>query len=113
VRRITYKSLWEIPLLPPFEEFEHTADIAFLLRGNTPEELHRHAELALSFKFPPLIEFFSAEKQHTVQEIVIALNVLIGKADQIYGCPLKAVSFHGNIAQGPHNLLYWEMIVDV
>ena len=28
-----YKPLWEIPLPAPFEEIEHTADIAFLVRG--------------------------------------------------------------------------------
>ena len=30
---LQYQSLWESPLLSPFEELEHTADIAFLIRG--------------------------------------------------------------------------------
>ena len=40
-----YKALWTFPILAPFDEIEHTADIAFRVRGN----LFLHAQLALSF----------------------------------------------------------------
>lgn len=113
VECLQYKTLWESPLLSPFEELEHTADIAFLVRGATPQELHRHAQIALAFKHPSLINFFSTHMQNTVEEIVIALNEMIGKADAEDGCPFKAVSFHGNIYEDANHLLNWEMIVDV
>ncbi len=110
---LRYQSLWKIPLLPPFEEFEHTADIAFLVRGTTPEQLHMNAQLALAFKFPQLIEFFSKNLQHSLEEIIISLNEMVGAADMEYGCPFKAVSFHGNIKADENHILYWEMVVDV
>jgi RNA 2',3'-cyclic 3'-phosphodiesterase len=110
---LDYESLWEIPLLAPFEEFEHTADIAYHIRGSTPQQLHQHAQLALAFKFPPLVAFFSQNLQDSLEEIVISLNELVAQADQEYGCPLKAVSFHGNIHEDQQHLLHWEMIVDV
>ena len=110
---LQYQSLWEIPFLPPFEEFEHTADIAFLIRGNCIAELHQHAQLALSFKFPPMVQFYSSHLQNSLDEIIISLNELIAKADAEIGCPFKAVSFHGSIKPDKKNLLCWEMIVDV
>ncbi|MBS0605088.1 MAG: hypothetical protein JSS60_08675 [Verrucomicrobia bacterium] len=113
IGNLHYRSLWDVPLLSPFEEFEHTADIAFLVRGSTPQELHRNAQLALAFKFPSLVPFFSARLQGTLDEIIIALNEIVGTADAECGCPFKAVSFHGQIKVDENNLLNWEMIVDV
>lgn len=110
---LEYKSLWEIPLLPPFEEFEHTADIAFHIRGSTPKELHRNAQIALAFHYPRLIDYFTASLQDELDEIIISLNEMIGIADKEYGCPFKAVSFHGKITTDPQTILHWEMIVDV
>ena len=52
-----YKSLWRYPFILPFEEIEHTADIAFLIRGRNFQDLGLHAQLALAFKFPPLISY--------------------------------------------------------
>lgn len=110
---LQYESIWESPLLPPFEEFEHTADIAFLVRGTTPQELHLNAQMALAFKYPPLIEFLSSNFQDSLDEIIISLNEIVGKADTKFGCPYKAVSFHGKIKPDAQNVLCWEMIVDV
>ncbi len=110
---LEYQSLWEIPFLPPFEEFEHTADIAFLIRGDCMQQLHQHAQLALAFKYPPLIKFYSSHLQNSLDEIIIALNELVAKADTEFGCPFKAVSFHGSIKSEKNNMLSWEMIVDV
>ena len=108
-----YKSVWSYPLIPPFEEFEHTADIAFLIRGASLKEIHLHAQIALSFKHPSLIPYFAKELADSLDEIIIDLNRMIGESDREEGSPFKAVSFHGLIQQTPENILTWEMIVDV
>ena len=110
---LQYRSVWEYPLLSPFEEFEHTADIAFLIRGANVSELHLNAQIALAFHFPRLIDFFTSSLKDSLDEIIIALNEMVSKADAVYGCPFKAVSFHGKIEKKSPQLLQWEMIVDV
>ncbi len=110
---LQYSTLWEQPYLPPFEEMEHTADIAFHIRARTPQELHMHAQLALAFHFPGFLPFFTDCLQNTLSEIVIALNESVSRADASIGCPFKAVSFHGNIHKDSQHILHWEMIVDV
>lgn len=100
-----YKTLWQYPLLAPFEEIEHTADIGFIIRGNH----YLHAQLALAFHFPPLVRYFDVSPKTDLDEIVPALNAIIARADSEIGCPFKAVSFHGTISQNQE----WEMIVDV
>ncbi len=104
-----YKPLWEIPLPAPFEEIEHTADIAFLVQGVTLRQLLLHGYLALAFKFPSLLsEKISDEPIDSLDDVIIALNDVIGRADQTIGVPFKAVSFHGE-----HRDNQWIMIVDV
>jgi hypothetical protein len=110
---LEYQSLWEMPLLPPFEELEHTADLAFHIRGSTVQQLHTHAQLALAFKFPPLVSCFTQKTQNSLKEIIISLNEMISQADMEFGCPFKAVSFHGEIKEDAQKLLHWNMIVDV
>lgn len=110
---LQYQSLWECPFLPPFEELEHTADIAFVIHGYTVKELHKHAQIALAFKFPQLIDFYSSCLQNSLDEVIISLNEIIAIADTEIGCPFKAVSFHGAVKSGEDNILKWEMIVDV
>lgn len=113
VGNLTYTPLWSHPLLPPFEEFEHTADIAFHIRAENLHLLHLHAKMALAFKHPPLMKYISTDSfENSLDDIVISLNELIATADQEIGTPFKAVSFHGNIKQ-KNQLLEWEMIVDV
>lgn len=113
VGNLSYKPLWTYPLVPPFQEFDHTADIAFLISGKTIEHLHENANTALAFKYPPLLKYMaSINIQTELPEVVIALNQLISQADSEIGCPLKAVSFHGDIKE-KENILQWEMIVDV
>jgi len=114
VGSLTYTSLWHYPLLPPFEEIEHTADIAFLLRGETLAELYLHAQLALAFSFPPLVRFLPLKTTvSSLSDIIIDLNALLAEADMELGAPFKAVSFHGTVQQKPQEPLTWEMIVDV
>ena len=108
-----YTPLWSHAFLPPFAEIEHTADIAFLIRGSTFESLFHHAQIALAFKFPPLIAYFSKENNFSSLDTVIAaLNELVARADLAIGVPFKAVSYHDEMAYHS-NHLEWKMIVDV
>ena len=113
LRNLEYQSLWENSLLSPFQELEHTADIAFLIRGHTIQELHKHAQIALAFKFPSLVQFYTSRLQTSLEEVIISLNDMIAVADTELGCPFKAVSFYGTIKSDEQKILYWEMIVDV
>ncbi len=109
-----YQSLWSYPITPPFEEIEHTADIAFHVRGTTFEELHKHAQIALAFTYPPLLSYFSQTQNIlSLEEIVMDLNTILARADGEIGCPFKAISFHDILIEEEPNLLCWEMIVDV
>lgn len=106
-----YETCWTYPVLPPFEEISHTADLAFLIRGTDYSDLFFNAQLALSFHFPQLISYFLFIKVASLEEIIRCLNQIIAKVDEHEGAPFKAVSFHGAIKQGP--IYEWEMIVDV
>lgn len=108
-----YAPCWTYPIPAPFDEIEHTADIAFSIRGNTFAQLHRHAQIALAFKFPAILPYLSLAKgEESIEDIVIDLNRSIGLADQEVGSPLKAVSFHDKLTKSDQ-LWAWEMIVDV
>lgn len=110
---LQYRSCWNYPLRHAFEEISHTADIAFHIFGETIEDLYLHAQMALAFKFPPLISFLSEGKEKiSLDDMIIELNEIVTKADTMIGCPFKAISFHGELEQ-KENLLLWEMIVDV
>ena len=106
-----YQMLWNLPLLAPFDEIEHTADIGFIVRGTSLMQLCLHAQLALSFHFPPLIPYFNHSVVSHLDDIIRLLNAMIAEVDTEIGCPFKAVSFHGSVSSG--TLLEWEMIVDV
>ena len=108
-----YQSCWTYPILAPFEEIDHTADIAFLIKGYSFRQLHQHAQIALAFKYPPLLSYLSPTLENVqIDDIIMDLNHSIGLADQEIGCPLKAVSFHDKLNK-VDNLFTWEMIVDV
>lgn len=114
IGNLNYIPIWSYPIKSPFEEVNHTADIAFMIRGENFQQLYCNAFAALAFKAPELIEFFHLpESFHHLDEIIIALNDLISRADSKVGSPMKAVSFHGEIVQLQDALLQWEMIVDV
>lgn len=110
---LTYASRWCHPLIPPFEELDHTADIAFRIQGESVPMLHLHAQMALAFKYPPLLPFLTEKGEKSLDDVVIALNALIAHADAEIGSPFKAVSFHGELQQLDPHTLAWEMIVDV
>ncbi len=108
-----YKVHWIYPILAPFDPIEHTADLAFLVRGKNLDQLHLHAQLALSFYFPPLIHYFNFGAVASLEEIVSGMNGMVARADMEIGCPFKAVSFHGEIVQKENSMMEWEMIADV
>jgi 2'-5' RNA ligase len=109
----TYKPIWSSQTQLPFEEIEHTADIAFRIWGKDITQMQLHAYAALAFKFPPLLDYFSyVQKANDLDDIVIGLNEIVAKADEELGCPYKAISFHGQLKE-VDQILTWEMIVDV
>lgn len=110
---LVYSPVWSWKMAPPFHEIEHTADVAFVIRGESMAQLQLHAQIALSFKFPPLLAYFDRlSTGSTLPEIVVQLNELIAFADAEQGCPFKAVSFCGDLEE-ENGVFLWEMIVDV
>lgn len=113
VGNLTYHSIWELPLQRSFEEIEHTADIAFHIRGKSPYELYVNGAIAMSFKFPQFLQFIDPLPIDDLDQVVKRLNIMIAKCDLEIGCPFKAVSYHSKITKEPDGLTNWEMIVDV
>jgi len=112
--QLVYEPLWTYPLVPPFQEVDHTADLAFNIHGESLEQLQRHAFVALAFKFPQILDFSSHLKHpNALDDIVLGLNHVVALADSTIGCPFKAVSYHGDITETEDGILTWEMIVDV
>ncbi len=107
-----YHSIWEYPFLAPFDEIEHTADIAFRVRGENLQNLYVHAFTALSFHSPEVIPFWEPASISSVEDIVMALNRIVTRTDTMRGCSLKAISFHGEV-KSREKFLEWDMIVDI
>lgn len=111
---LNYKPVWSLPFLPPIEEIEHTADIAYRIRAQNIPQLFLHAQIALAFKFPAMLPHFSdGTGVQNLDDVIIHLNGVVSRADAEVGCPFKAVSFHGKIIKDKDGFLLWEMIVDV
>src|ERR1700722_13349709 len=109
-----YRPCWSYLLKAPFEELEHTADVAFLIRGENLLEIYHHARIALAFSYPQVIHIATETPQiHSLDDIIIHLNEIVTRLDQQEGCPFKAVSFHGDLKPQTDSTLEWEMIVDV
>lgn len=114
IGNLKYKPIWSYALHSPIEEIDHTADFAFLIRGENLSQIHKHAAVALTFLFPPLLSFISDKRKiEDLEDIIIDLNRMITKADLKQGCPLKAVSFHGELLKQEDQIYAWEMIIDV
>ncbi len=110
----TYAPIWTDPSISPFEEIEHTADLAYTIRGQNFSQLAYHALLALSFSFPAFRSYLDKLSPcNSFEEIVHLLNQWIAEIDMREGIGLKAVSYHANIAAKENHLLEWTMIVDV
>lgn len=100
-------------MLAPFEEIEHTADIAFNVRGRDFTELYFNAVGALGFIFPPIIQFKNSSLSvMSIEDVIINLNVCVTLADSAIGAPFKAVSFHHLLTE-KNGIYFWEMIIDV
>ncbi|MCE5315777.1 MAG: hypothetical protein LLG04_00240 [Parachlamydia sp.] len=114
VGNLKYEPIWTLKVVSPFEEIEHTADIAFQINGTSLEQIQLHALIALSFKYPPLLEYVARIPQpKTLDDVIIQLNDIVTHVDARRGCPFKAISFHGDLQELKSGLLNWEMIVDV
>ena len=109
---LQYTPIWSRALIPPFEELEHTADLAFTLHGESVQAIYHNAFTALAFHFPPLLHY-RQEAPDTFDKIVSQLNRALALADAENGCPFKAVSHHGELVKDTQAVLTWEMIVDV
>jgi 2'-5' RNA ligase len=112
--QLHYQPVWSQFFKEPFLEIEHTADIAFHIRGESITQLFNNALTALAFKYPILLKFNSEASQISdIDDIIMALNRIISLADSVVGCPFKAISYHGEIEKEADGVLHWEMIVDV
>lgn len=112
--QLRYQSLWSHTFIQPFLEIEHTADIAFQIRGESLKQIFENAITALAFKYPALLGFkLETPDLNDINDIIIALNHIISRTDSAVGCPFKAISFHGEIENEADHILSWEMIVDV
>lgn len=108
-----YSSLWRYKILSPFENLDHTADIAYLVRGENLDVLYKNAQAALVHFFPLSLPFWNKNpKAGSLDDIIIGLNETISVIDRKINSPFKAVSFHSKIDK-INGLLEWEMIVDV
>ncbi len=111
---LNYAPIWKRSVTPPFEEIEHTADVAFNVYGQSLEQIYLHAMIAISFIFPPMLLYLEQNlKVNSLDDIIIFLNQFVYRADCSIGCPFKAVSFHGDLQILTNNILKWEMIIDV
>lgn len=113
VGELQYHPLTTVPLMAPFEEIEHTADVAFIVRGSDLKQLALHAQLALAFLFPPALEMFDETPEvKELVDLVQLLNKKIFAIDRKFGSPFKAVSHAGHLRE-EKGIFSWEMIVDV
>ncbi|MDF2550336.1 MAG: putative 2,5 ligase [Chlamydiales bacterium] len=108
---LRYTPLWTAPLLPPFDVIDHTADEAFLIRGENLTELYQNAHLAIAFSYPPFAKYIKTPSLTHLDDVIRTLNASLSELDREEGSPFKAVSYHGSIAT--HSTLTWEMIIDV
>jgi 2'-5' RNA ligase len=114
VGNLCYEPVWKFPLISPIEEIEHTADMAFRIRGKAFKEIFLNALIALSFKSPALLHYgVDLEGFENLDDVIMRLNGVVAHADADQGCPFKAVSYHGEAIQESEGVLVWEMIVDV
>lgn len=110
---LQYQPLWTQECAAPFIEISHTADIAFIIQGESVEQIYRHAHTALAFHCPEILPYCAAQLPESLDDIIIALNDSVGRVDAEEGAPFKAVSFHGELVENCNGTLSWEMIVDV
>lgn len=109
---LAHRSLAEKPFWLPFEQKEHTADLAVLVRGRNFSELAFHALLSLAFQAPEMLEGAFIPQVDSLVDVIAFLNQRIFSLDRKFGLPFKAVTHSGH-AEELNGYLTWEMIVDV
>src|ERR1700733_11996732 len=72
-----YQPCWSHPIKSPFEELEHTADVAFLIRGENISEIYQHARTALAFLFPSVLSAVDDNELKSLDDVIISLNEII------------------------------------
>lgn len=112
LKNSNYESLWSHSFIAPFEEFEHTADLAFYIRGKTYFDLYVNGFIALCFKFTKLCEYYIEKDIENIDDVIIGLNDIVTKVDMDIGSPFKAVSFQASVEE-KKDFYQWEMIIDV
>lgn len=111
---LRYQPIWSRPFHKPFQEIDHTADIAFIVKGKDLNQIHKHALAALAFHSPVFTDFVPNKYTPvSLDDIIMSLNRILTQIDQENGSPFKAVSYHGDIVEDEQGILTWEMIVDV
>lgn len=111
---LNYHSLWNLPLTPLIEEVGHAAKTAFYIRGKDVKQIFLHAQLALAFKFPSMLHYFSdGSEVQSSDDLITQLNKRISCADAQVGCPFKKVSSDGEIIQEEGGVLLWKVIIDI
>ncbi|MBN1914803.1 MAG: hypothetical protein JW769_02810 [Parachlamydiales bacterium] len=109
-----YRILWKHPFIRPFEGREHTADMAYIIRGRDLKEIFHHAFIALAFSFPMLSSYYKPmPSRSSLEEIIIDLNTIVADVDREIGIGIKAVSFHGQLQKKNDRFFEWEMVIDV
>lgn len=112
---LQYETRWRYDWKAPYEEIEHTADVAFRVRGENLRQLHYHAAMAMASIEPALLEEIAGKEWacDSLDEIIARLNQLVTATDTAVGCGFKAVSYHGTVMEDEDGTLSWEMIIDV
>lgn len=113
VGSLVYQPRWVYRLKPPFEEISHTADLAFRIRGRNMKEISKHAKTALAFRSPELLRYEQHQDDIELYDLIKHLNDSISACDSDIGCPIKSVSYHGELQSTSDGLIEWEMIADV
>lgn len=107
-----FKILWQKPFALPVEEITHTADIAYIIRGQTNQEFFNNAQVALCYADEQMISFIEDKKVNTFDDVVIELNNLNEKTGEKQEALFKSISFHGS-GTDENGFISWEMFVDV
>lgn len=109
---LEYRKRFSYDLIPPFAPLSHTADLAFLVRGESFSDLYIHALIAIAFQFSHFIDYIDPKNISSFEDLIFSLNQIVSQLDIDMGSPIKAVTYHGSIKTDA-DIMEWEMILDV
>lgn len=108
---LRYEPIWSHDLLPPFEEIELRAGLAFRVYGSSLRQVFHNAQIALAFKCFELLPFLDARFEgHSIEEGILQLNAITTRANREAKVPLMNVKFQGEVSP-IKGILMWEMVV--